>query len=100
MEFHTRGSRRQFLSTVAMTAGAATILSPRLGWAADVTDPRVADIVATTIGIDTHNHVDVPLTADEMPGPDIDLTGEMKRSGLSAICMTFATDYQAGDAYT
>jgi membrane dipeptidase len=34
-----------------------------------------------------------------MPGPDIDLTGEMKRSGLSAICMTFATDYQPGDAY-
>ena len=35
----------------------------------------------------------------EMPGPDIDLRGEMKRSGLSAICMTFATDYQRGDAY-
>ena len=43
---------------------------------------RVADIVATTIGIDTHNHIDVPLTAAEMPGPDIDLAGEMKRSGL------------------
>jgi membrane dipeptidase len=59
----------------------------------------VAEIVAKTIGIDTHNHVDVPLTAAEMPGPDIDLAGEMKRSGLSAICMTFATDYQPGDAY-
>jgi membrane dipeptidase len=59
----------------------------------------VSDIVARTIGIDTHNHVDVPLTAAEMPGPDIDLAGEMKRSGLSAICMTFATDYQPGDAY-
>jgi microsomal dipeptidase-like Zn-dependent dipeptidase len=34
-----------------------------------------------------------------MPGPDLDLAGEMKRSGLSAICMTFATDYQPGDAY-
>ncbi len=34
-----------------------------------------------------------------MPGPDIDLSGEMKRSGLAAICMTFATDYQRGDAY-
>jgi membrane dipeptidase len=34
-----------------------------------------------------------------MPGPDVDLTGEMKRSGLSAICMTFATDNQRGDAY-
>jgi membrane dipeptidase len=34
-----------------------------------------------------------------MPGPDIDLSREMKRSGLSAICMTFATDCQPGDAY-
>src|SRR5580658_1547524 len=92
-------SRRQFLSTVAMTAGAAVMLRPRAGWAADVIDSRVADIVAKTIGIDTHNHIDVPLTAAEMPGPDIDLTGELKRSGLSAICMTFATDYQQGDAY-
>ena len=75
------------------------MLRPHLGWAADITDPRVADIVAKTSGIDTHNHIDVPLTAAEMPGPDIDLAGEMKRSGLSAICMTFATDYQPGDAY-
>ncbi len=99
MEFQTSGSRRQFLSTVAMTAGVGTMLPPGLGRAADASDPRVANIVATTIGIDTHNHVDVPLTAAEMPGPDIDLVGEMKRSGLSAICMTFATDYQQGDAY-
>jgi membrane dipeptidase len=82
-----------------MTGGAAILLRPRLGWAADITDPRVADIVAKTIGIDTHNHIDVPLTAAEMPGPNIDLASEMKRSGLSAICMTFATDYQPGDAY-
>jgi membrane dipeptidase len=81
-----------------MAAGSAAMLSPRVGWA-DELDSRVAGIVAKTIGIDTHNHVDVPLTAAEMPGPDIDLRGEMKRSGLSAICMTFATDYQQGDAY-
>ncbi|HEX3682048.1 MAG TPA: membrane dipeptidase [Bryobacteraceae bacterium] len=99
MKFQTSGSRRQFLSTVATAAGAAIIFRPRLGCAADVTDPRVARLVATTIGIDTHNHIDVPLTAAEMPGPDIDLAGEMKQSGLSAICMTFATDYRPGDAY-
>jgi membrane dipeptidase len=99
MKFQTRGSRRQFLTTIAKTAGAAIMVGPRLGWAADMTDPRVAGIVAATIGIDTHNHIDVPLTAAEMPGPDIDLAGEMKRSGLSAFCMTFATDYQPGDAY-
>ena len=38
-------------------------------------------------------------TAAEIPRPDIDLAGELKRSGLTAICMTFATDYQPGDAY-
>ena len=75
------------------------VMELRSSWAEDHTDPRIADIVARTIGIDTHNHVDVPLTSAEMPGPNIDLAGEMKRSGLSAICMTFATDYQAGDAY-
>ncbi|HEY3936428.1 MAG TPA: twin-arginine translocation signal domain-containing protein [Bryobacteraceae bacterium] len=80
MAFRTNCSRRRFLSTAAVTAGAAILLPPRSGCAVDTIDPRVADLVATTIGIDTHNHIDVPLTAAEMPGPDIDLAGEMKRS--------------------
>jgi len=95
-------SRRSFLTASAGAAG-AILLPPAwlnaAGWTADTVDPRVGDIVAQTIGIDTHNHIDVPLTDAEMPGPDIDLRGEMKRAGLSAICMTFATDYQPGDAY-
>jgi membrane dipeptidase len=99
MELKAVCSRRKFLSVAAMTAGAAITLRPHSGWAADAIDPRVADIVAKTIGIDTHNHIDVPLTAADMPGPDIDLRGDLKHSGLSAICMTFATDYQPGDAY-
>ena len=99
MDFQAVGSRRQFLSAAAMTVGTAIALRPLPSWAAEAIDPRAAEIVATTIGIDTHNHIDVPLTAAEMPGPDIDLHGEMKRSGLSAICMTFATDYQPGDAW-
>src|SRR3954447_14761549 len=98
MKLQMSSSRRHFFSAIAGTSAAMT-LQPGLGWAANVPDPRVADIVATTIGIDTHNHIDVPLTAAAMPGPDIDLASEMKRSGLSAICMTFATDYQPGDAY-
>src|SRR3954452_14577547 len=100
MDFQVNGSRRRFLSTAVMTAGAAIMLRPRsVSAAADAIDPRVAEIVSKTIGIDTHNHIDVPLTAAEMPGPEVDLKAEMKRSGLSAICMTFATDYQPGDAY-
>jgi len=92
-------SRRRFLDHAGKVAGAAMLRRSGLAWAAEAIHPRVAGIVASTIGIDTHNHIDVPLTTAEMPGPDIDLSGEIKRSGLSAICMTFATDYQPGDAY-
>ncbi|WP_114939082.1 dipeptidase [Mucilaginibacter endophyticus] len=95
-------SRRSFITALAGT-GAAIMLNPLAIWAIDEIDPRVAAIVAATIGIDTHNHIDIPLVTAEVPGPDIDLAGEMKKSGLSAICMTFALDYQkltnAGEAY-
>jgi len=95
-------SRRSFITALAGT-GAAIMLNPLATWAIDEIDPRVAAIVAATIGIDTHNHIDVPLITAEVPGPDIDLAGEMKKSGLSAICMTFALDYQKltnpGEAY-
>jgi membrane dipeptidase len=97
MNLKTHCSRRRFLTGV-VGAGAA-----RSAWAVDKIDPPVAAIVTSTIGVDTHNHIDVPLTAAEVPGPTIDLAAEMKRSGLSAICMTFALDYQRltnpGDAY-
>lgn len=88
-------SRRKFVTSVAVAgAGTAIMMNPLAAWAFDELDPRVAAIVAGTIGVDTHNHIDVPLIAAEVPGPDIDLAGEMKKSGLSAICMTFALDYQ------
>jgi membrane dipeptidase len=97
---HPNLSRRNFL-TASAGAGSGMLLRP--AWLnaapADAVDTRVADIVAKTVGIDTHNHIDVPLTDAEMPGPGLDLRGEMERAGLSGICMTFATDYQPGDAY-
>lgn len=98
MDIEDNNSRRKFLSATAATAFAVA-LRPGWAWVAQTMDPRVADIVAKTIAIDTHNHIDVPMTETEAPGADIDLAGEMKRSGLSAICMTFATDYQKGNAY-
>lgn len=95
-------SRREFLASVA-GAGAAMMLNPLAAQALDELDPRVARIVGGTIGIDTHSHIDVPFVASEVPGPDIELAGEMKRSGLSAICVTFAVDRpelrNPGDAY-
>lgn len=95
-------SRRKFIYSLA-GAGAAMTLNPMRLWAADEIDARVAGIVARTMGIDTHNHIDVPLKTAELPGPKINLADEMKKSGLSAICMTFAVDYQQlrnpGEAY-
>jgi microsomal dipeptidase-like Zn-dependent dipeptidase len=102
MKPQTQWSRRNFITTVA-GASAAIIFSPLASWALDDIDPKVSKIVAGTMGIDTHNHVDVPLIAAEVPSPKIDLAGEMRKSGLAAICMTFAVDYQElrnpGDAY-
>lgn len=95
-------SRRKFISALAGT-GAVMMIDQRLSFSAFNQDPKVAAIVAKTIGIDTHNHIDVPLDTDELPGPALDLSGELKKSGLSAIVMTFATDYkrnvQPGEAY-
>ena len=102
MKPHSTWSRRDFLLTAA-GASAALLLNPLAAWAIDEVDPRVAALVASTMGIDTHNHVDVPLAKADVPGPDLDIAGELKKSGLSAICMTFAVDYQElknpGDAY-
>jgi len=93
-------TRRNFIK--ASGAGASLLFSPILGWAGLEEDP-VLRIVRSTIGIDTHNHIDVPLHKSEFPGPVLDLKGEMKRSGLGAMCMTFAVDYQKltreGEAY-
>lgn len=102
MSNNQQWNRRSFLFTMG-GAGAALMLNPLVSWAATNQDPRIAAIVARTFGIDTHNHIDVPLIKSELPGPKVDLAGEMKKSGLSAICMTFAVDYQKlvnpGDAY-
>ena len=97
-------NRRKFINTLAI-AGAGSVFFRNRAFAVsfDDLDPRVAAIVANSIGVDSHNHIDVPLLASEVPGPDIDLSGEMKRSGLSAISMTYALDYQKlqnpGEAY-
>ncbi len=95
-------SRRTFI-TVTSGVSAAFMLHPLLKWTIDEIDPQIAKIVAQTMGIDTHNHVDVPLDKAELSGLKLDLSSELKKSGLSVIVMTFATDYkrniQPGEAY-
>jgi membrane dipeptidase len=84
-------SRRQFMAAVT-GAGAAIFMNPFSAWASYEIDPKIAAIVANSFSIDTHNHIDFPLKRTELPDTVIDLLGEMKKSGLSAICMTFAID--------
>ena len=90
----TEISRRRFLKAAGGAGGALLLGSAWLRAAADEVDPRVRKLVTGTLGVDTHNHIDVPLIAADVPGPDLDLAGEMRRSGFSAICATFAVDYQ------
>jgi membrane dipeptidase len=97
MKYQPTWSRRKFLAATTVAGSAAIMLNPFSAWAFDEIDPKVAKIVADSIGIDTHNHIDVPLTTGDIPGPDIKLGDAMKTSGLSAVCMTFAVDYQKLD---
>ncbi|HTK22591.1 MAG TPA: hypothetical protein VL442_23895, partial [Mucilaginibacter sp.] len=60
-------SRREFMTAITGTA-AVVMLNPLSSWATSYIDPRIAAIVAATIGVDTHNHIDVPLTTAELPG--------------------------------
>ncbi|MDI9869529.1 dipeptidase [Flectobacillus roseus] len=95
-------TRRHFLTAIS-SMGGIMLLKSFQSFALDETDPRIVAIIKKTIAIDTHNHIDVPLKKEELPGPAVELNAEMKKSGLSAICMTFAVDYQKltyeGEAY-
>jgi membrane dipeptidase len=85
-------SRRDFLTALAGTGG-AMLLGPHLQ--AAEADPRVVRIVSGTIAVDMHSHVQIPFVKDQAkaaPDPDIDLAGEMRRSGFSAICQTYNID--------
>jgi membrane dipeptidase len=94
-------TRRKFIGTFTI-AGAALVFNPFTALADD-TDQKVKRIVARTVGIDTHNHMDMPFRTDEFKNQHYDLAGELKMSGLTAICMTFSVDRpklnNEGEAY-
>jgi membrane dipeptidase len=74
-------------------------------------DPRVAKVMANTVGVDMHNHV-YPAGTEPRPqgnppqaageGPELSIAEELKRSGLTAVCASFALDFalnhKPGDA--
>jgi len=95
-------TRRKFITSVT-GAGTALMFNPFTSWAMYEPDPKVKSIVSKTIGIDTHNHMDVPFNSEEFKGQKYDLANEMKASGLTAICMTFCVDRpklnKEGEAY-
>lgn len=102
-------SRREFLTT-AVGAGGAILLVPAWLYAiGDDVDPRVAQILSKSIGIDMHNHVypagtephpqqGQPRPQDrEQQAPDLSLAGELKQSGLTAVCAAFVLDFAQND---
>jgi membrane dipeptidase len=120
---HSDTSRRDFLRT---TAGACTsLLFGATAWNANASaqsvDPRVAQVLASTIGVDMHNHVYPPGTEphsqrgpqggsqggpppDQPQGPELFIADELKQSGLTAVCASFVLDFarneKPGDART
>ncbi len=96
-------------------AGSAMLLGPAwLHAAADGADPRLAQIMSRTIGIDMHNHV-YPAGTEPHPqngqpqqqeeqrqAPGLSLAEELKGSGLTAVCASFVLDFapnrKPGDA--
>ncbi|MCX8473511.1 MAG: membrane dipeptidase [Sediminibacterium sp.] len=95
-------SRRKFITT-ATGASAVLFFNPFSSFAGFEPDDKVKKIASKTIGIDTHNHMDVPFNLEQFKAQQYDLTNELKASGLTAICMTFCVDRpkleKKGDAY-
>jgi len=84
-------TRRKFIAN-STAVGAALVFNPFTSWGENEIDPKVKELVAKTIGIDTHNHMDMPFKINEFESQNYDLATQMKISGLTAICMTFSVD--------
>jgi membrane dipeptidase len=105
---HSCLARREFVTT-AVAAGGAMLLGPAwLNAAADGVDPRVAQVMSKTIGIDMHNHVYPAGTEPHLPGqpqrtveqrqaPGLFIAEELKQSGLTAVCASCVLDFAQND---
>ncbi len=107
-------SRREFLTTALGASGVMLLAPAWMNAAAGGVDPRVAQVMSKTIGIDMHNHV-YPAGTEPHPrpgqsspqaeppqGPDLSVAEELIRSGLTAVCASFVLDFapntRPGDA--
>jgi len=95
--------------------GGAMLLGPAgLKAAADEVDPRVAQVLSQSIGIDMHNHVHPAGTESRPQGPPrgqepqpqtpaLSMAEEIKKAGLNAICASYELDFapnnKPGDAH-
>ena len=121
--FMSNLSRREFLTITAGAASATLVGSAWLPAAArgvgapgdmgDI-DPRVARVLSGTIGIDMHNHVypagtephpqhgQPPQPEEQQQASALSLAGEIRRSGLTAVCAAYVLDFapnqKPGDA--
>lgn len=79
------------------------VLGSPATWAFTSQEEKIKKIVSESIGIDTHNHMDLPFNRELFTRQEYDLIGELKASGLTAICMTFCVDRpkleKEGEAY-
>ncbi len=99
-------TRREFL-TRAVGANIAVLLAPEwLRAQAEQEDPRVAEVLSGTIGIDMHNHVtpggerpEQGRKEQQKSQSNLDLADEIKRSGLTAVCAAFRLNFNAREPY-
>jgi len=104
-------SRRGFLSTSA-GAGAVAMAPTWLRAVGEAVAPmyaRVAEVLAKTIGIDMHNHVypagtephpqhgGGPQQDQQAQGPEYSLAGEIRATGLTAVCASYVMDFAQND---
>jgi len=95
-------TRRHFIQQLSLTGATLSVL-PFASWSSKQPDQQLKNLVDTLIGVDTHNHMDLPYDAATFNKQRYDLAGQLKQSGLTAICMTCSVDRPAllheGEAY-
>jgi membrane dipeptidase len=111
---YSNPSRRDFLRSAAGAGGAILIGPTWWNGAAEGVDPRVAQVLSKTLGIDMHNHV-YPAGTEPHPqqapaqggprqrpeeqqqGPELSIADELKQSGLTAVCVSYVLDFAGNE---